>query len=81
MFFNTSSTKRVDNSCKNQEIDIKSDLNLEDSKTWSTTELKMLLSLRKKSATGSYETLSASYTKFQFFQTKFISLYIDPDPH
>ena len=59
MFFNISSTMRAYNSCKNQEIDVGSDLSLEEFERWSTTGLKMFLSLRKKAVTGSHETLSA----------------------
>ena len=49
----------VDSTSNNPDMDVTSELCLEDFKTWSTMVLKMFLSLRKKTVTGSHETLSA----------------------
>ena len=59
MFFNTTSTMIVDSSSNNPDMDVRSELCLEDFKTWGTMALKMFLSPRKKAVTGSHETLSA----------------------
>ena len=49
----------VDSSSDNPDMEVRSELCLEDFKTWSTMALKMFWSLRKKVVTGSHETLSA----------------------
>ena len=45
----------------NPDMDVRSELCLEDFKAWSTMAVNMFLSLRKKTVTGSHETWSARW--------------------
>ena len=50
--------EKIDSTSNNPNMEIRSELCLEDFKTWSTMmALKMFLPLRKKAVTGSHETL------------------------
>ena len=49
----------VDSGSNNPNMEVTSELCLEDFKTWSTMAVKIFLSLRKKAVTGLHETLSA----------------------
>ena len=60
----------VDSTSNNPDMDVTSELCLEDFKTWSTMALKMFLSLKKKTVTGSHETLSARWVNMTLFLRK-----------